>query len=158
MKFMGSQSLVIDEANMPKPDTINWNNFDIPRFSQFLRFVISIFLIVLTIFICSSVISIVTLVVTTRYNCASYDSSLTIRDVIDTQNSLTKFCFCSVNSEFGHQITDFNTLCSNIGNEVLKSNIAQAGASLLSSATNMILTMLISFISTHLLKPANKVK
>lgn len=73
MKFNHRDDLMIESVNLPRPETINWDNVDISPLSYGARFVLSLIFIIISIFITSSLIALCTLYVATSSNCASYD-------------------------------------------------------------------------------------
>lgn len=147
---------MLESNNLPKPDTINWNNIDISTGSYIMRFLLSIFFIIISIFISSSLIALCTLYVTTTSNCSNFNSSLTISQIITLNKQLQTFCYCSANSALVGSSSQFDSLCKNISHDIFISNIVQVCASILSSLTNIILILIISIIAQKLLKPPNK--
>lgn len=158
MKFNKKDDLMIESVNLSRPETINWDNVDISACSYFVRFIFSILFIIISIFITSSLIALCTLYVSTSSNCGSYDTDTTFDVAKASGDKLTIYCFCSTNYASIYTDAGINSLCSNLEQTILVSNIVQIGASLLSTVTNIILIVVVSTIAGKLLKPDTKPK
>lgn len=72
---------------------------------------------------------------------------------IQNGDSSTKYCYCNANLDAMYTETEVETFCADISTMVLVTNILQIAASVVSSITNIILTILITVISGKLLRP-----
>ena len=97
MKFNRKDDLMIESTNLARPESINWNNTDISTGSYVLRFILSILLIAISIFITSSLIALCTLYVATSSNCGNFNTDTTLAQAQVIADKLTTYCYCSAN-------------------------------------------------------------
>lgn len=102
-KFLNKYDLMIDNNNLARPDQINWNNIDISPISRAARMVISLLIIIITMFITSSLICFCTLYVSSSSSCGDYDENTTLETAVSVGEQ-TLYCFCAAN--FASFLTD----------------------------------------------------
>lgn len=157
--FLKKFPLIIRNNKLSRPEEINWRNIDLTNISIALRSIFSLVLVVLAIIITSALIGFCTLYVASTSSCQSYvapDTSTSYSSqiaVVSTQGSQAKFCFCNDNIGVMYSDSNVNAFCSSISNMILITNILQVAASVVSSITNVILSIFIAFISKKLLRP-----
>lgn len=126
-----------------------------------MRSLCSLLLVALAIIITSALIGFCTLYVASTSSCQSYVAPNTSTypiyssqiAVVSTQGSQAKFCYCNDNIGVMYTNSDVNAFCSSISNMILITNILQVAASVVSSITNVILSIVIAVISKKLLRP-----
>lgn len=114
LRFNKKDTLMLKSANLPKPDTINWNNIDISPQSYAGRMVLAVVFIAISIFISSSLIALCTLYVTTSSNCYTYDSATTFLQAQTSNDPLTVYCYCSANYASIYVDDKVSVLCENL--------------------------------------------
>jgi hypothetical protein len=67
--------------------------------------------------------------------------------VVTPQGETAKFCYCSANFDAIYTDSTVNTFCSSVTNKILITNMLQIAGSIVSSITNIILTIAITLIS-----------
>jgi len=87
---------MIENNNLARPDQINWNNIDISSLSRAARMVISLIIIIITIFVTSSLICFCTLYVSSSSSCGNYDELTTLATAIESGEQ-TLYCYCAAN-------------------------------------------------------------
>lgn len=126
-----------------------------------MRSLCSLLLVGLAIIITSALIGFCTLYVASTSSCQSYVAPNTSTyptyssqiAVVSTQGSQAKFCYCNDNIGVMYTNSDVNAFCSSISNMILITNVLQVAASVISSITNVILSIVIAVISKKLLRP-----
>lgn len=90
-KFNGKDDLMLDSIKLADPDIIRWDNIDVRGFNYFCRAIFSVLLIIIAIFITSSLIALCTLYVTSTSNCRDFDTSTTLAQakVLEAQQTIT---------------------------------------------------------------------
>ena len=159
--FLKKFPLMIRNNKLSRPEEINWRNIDLTNISIVMRSLCSLLLVTLAIIITSALIGFCTLYVASTSSCQSYvapntsiyttySSQITY---VSTQGSQAKFCYCNDNIGVMYTNSDVNTFCSSISNMILITNVLQVAASVVSSITNVILSIFIAVISKKLLRP-----
>ena len=97
LKFNKKDDIMIESVNLPRPEGIVWSNIDITGASYVGRYILSIIFIIISIFITSSCIALLTLYVTTNSNCGSFDDKTTLAQAKAANDKLTTYCYCSAN-------------------------------------------------------------
>lgn len=126
-----------------------------------MRSLCSLLLVAVAIIITSALIGFCTLYVASTSSCQSYVAPNTSTyptyasqiAVVSTQGAQAKFCYCNDNIGVMYTNSDVNGFCSSISNMILVTNILQVAASVVSSVTNVILSIVIAVISKKLLRP-----
>jgi hypothetical protein len=73
--------------------------------------------------------------------------------IVSTQGEIGRYCYCNNNIDAMYTDSTVSAFCSSISNKVIITNILQVGASVVSAITNVILSIIIAFISEKLLRP-----
>lgn len=152
---------MIRNSKLSRPEEINWRNIDLTGLSVAARWLGSLVLVVLAIIITSALIGFCTLYVASTSSCANvslpdtsiyttYASQITI---VSTQGDTAKFCYCNYNFDVMYTDSTVSAFCSSISNMILITNILQVAASIVSSITNVVLSIIIAVISEKLLRP-----
>lgn len=130
-------------------------------FSIAIRWILSLFLVFLAIIITSALIGFCTLYVASTSSCSNitlpdtniYTSYAAQIAIVSTQGETAKYCYCNSNIDVMYTNSDVNTFCSSVSTMILITNILQVAASIISSITNVILSIIIATISEKLLRP-----
>jgi hypothetical protein len=159
--FLKQFPLMIRNNKLSRPEEINWRNVDLSNISIFIRWIISLLLLLLSIVLTSAMIGFCTLYVASTSSCQNVvlpDTTIYLTyasqiAVVQNQGESAKFCYCNNNIDVMYTDTTVNTFCSSISNMILITNILQVAASVVSSITNAILSIVIAVISQKLLRP-----
>lgn len=152
---------MIKNNKLSRPEEINWRNIDLTSFSIFARWILSLLLVFLAVVITSAMIGFCTLYVASTSSC----SGITLPDasiyttyasqiaIVTPQGQTAKYCYCNANIDAMYTEATVKAFCESISNQVLVTNILQVAASIISSITNVILSIVIAFISEKILRP-----
>lgn len=93
-KFRG-KALKIKNTKVVDPEEINWDSFDISWCSKITRVLLAIFVVLVFIVICSTLVALCSIFIQTNaVNCSGYDS-ITYETAKTTSDSMTVTCFCN---------------------------------------------------------------
>lgn len=67
--------------------------------------------------------------------------------IVQTQGGTAKYCYCNNNIDVMYTDATVNAFCSSVSNMILVTNLLQVAASIVSSITNVILSIVIAVIS-----------
>lgn len=159
--FLQKFPLMIRNSKLSRPEEINWRNIDLSSFSVVGRWLLSLLLVFIAVIITSALIGFCTLYVASTSSCSnvvlpdtsiytSYSSQIAI---VSTQGETAKYCYCNSNIDVMYTNSDVNTFCASISTMILVTNILQVAASIVSSITNVVLSIIIAVISEKLLRP-----
>jgi hypothetical protein len=148
---------MIRSNNLSRPEEINWRNIDLSKMSIFIRWTVSLLLVVISIAITSALIGICTLYVASTSSCQNVIYPQTT-SLLDTQAATLAggkalFCYCNANLQEMYTNDNVGKACSNISTQVLMTNGLQIAASLVSTITNVILSLIVTAIAKNLLRP-----
>jgi hypothetical protein len=146
---------MIKNNKLSRPEEINWRNIDLTSFSILGRWILSLFLVVLAVVITSAMIGFCTLYVASTSSCSGitmpdinvYTTYASQIAIVTPQGETAKYCYCNANIDAMYTDTDVKAFCEAISNKVLVTNILQVGASIVSSITNVILSIVIAVVS-----------
>jgi hypothetical protein len=157
--FLGKHPLMVHNSRLSRPEEVNWQNIDMTRLSRFVRGLLSLVVVALAILVCSALIGVCTLYVASSSNCQNYSApsgstiALQISEVKGRNSNSDTFCYCSANLASLYTNAEINAFCSSVSNTVLVTNALQIGASAVSAATNVVLSIIIMLVAKHLLRP-----
>ncbi len=126
-----------------------------------MRWILSLFLVVLAVIITSAMIGFCTLYVASTSSCAGitlpdtsiYTTYASQINIVTPQGDTAKYCYCNANIDAMYTDATVKAFCESISQKVLITNILQVAASIVSSITNVILSIVIAVISEKLLRP-----
>lgn len=100
--FLGRFPIMLRNAKLSRPEEINWRNIDISGLGRFVRWFFSIFFVVISIMITSSLIGLCTLYVASTSSCQDYTTptgsvAAQISTIIARNSDSQKFCYCNEN-------------------------------------------------------------
>lgn len=101
--FLGKFPLMLKNTKISRPEEINWRNMDLTGPSRALRWVCSIFCVIIAIAITSALIGFCTLYVASTSNCQRYiapsgqTTTIQVAEVKGRNSESDTFCYCNAN-------------------------------------------------------------